>query len=380
MSIARALISIVGLAFVLWVLPVRDVCRDPARPDLGSAPLSRAESGCVIHGARGDRRLDAAQCAALRCQPGLVTTLSQARVGVVLGLSLLPFLSAIVWSARWRTLLGIAGRPPPLRRVWRITVESQAAGVLLPGSLGGDALRIAWAAADGTPLAVVVGSVLLDRAIGLTMLALTAGALGLSLGAVSAGPLAWALAGIPVSFAGGLLLLRSRLLAPEAPLVRAVLRGRVGAALLPLVTYVQTPGAPRAIGRALALGAVSGVYQLGLIRGIIYALHAVPTREVSVYVGTAMSFVVFAIPALPGAWGTGDAAFVFFLAPAGLDATVAFGTSMVFRLFWYVQAAFGALVGLLPAARPARRAASVHDAPSREPGPHDERALPRSHP
>ncbi len=370
-GLIKAAISLAALVVVVWVLPMRDVCVDPAHPDGGRSPLSRTESGCVLHASSGDRALDVAACASLSCRPGLRTTLAQARLGVVFALGLLPFVSSVVWSMRWRTLLGIGGKPPPLWNVWRITMESQAGGVLLPGSVGGDALRVAWATADGTPLGVVLGSVALDRAIGLTMLTLTAAALALGMGGLSAGPLAWALAGVPSCFLGGVLLLRSRLLGPDAAILKLVLRGAAGRALRPMLDYVRADGAPRAIGAAMALGLVLSVYQLGLIRGLVYALGATPTNELQVYVGTAMAFVVYALPALPGAWGTGDAAFVFFFAPAGLDAGVAFGTSMLYRLFWYSQALTGALVGLFASVRP--------KAAGRDPAA-DPPLPPRSHP
>jgi hypothetical protein len=37
-----------------------------------------------------------------------------------------------------------------------------------------------------------------------------------------------------------------------------------------------------------------------------------------IYLGTAMAFIVSAIPALPGGWGTADAAYVFFFALGGV--------------------------------------------------------------
>jgi hypothetical protein len=87
--------------------------------------------------------------------------------------------------------------------------------------------------------------------------------------------------------------------------------------------------------------------QLGVIRGIIAALGGAPSAERWVYMGTTMTFIVGSIPALPGGWGTSDAAFVFFLGKAGLAASIALAVGLLFRLFWYSSGGVGALLYLL---------------------------------
>jgi uncharacterized protein (TIRG00374 family) len=57
-----------------------------------------------------------------------------------------------------------------------------------------------------------------------------------------------------------------------------------------------------------------------------------------------MSFIVTALPTLPGAWGTGDAAYVFFLGRAGVEPSAALAVCLLYRLFWYVSAAIGAVL------------------------------------
>jgi len=63
-----------------------------------------------------------------------------------------------------------------------------------------------------------------------------------------------------------------------------------------------------------------------------------------VYVGTAMAFIVSAVPALPGGWGTADAAYVFFFGLAGLAPGVALAVCLMFRFFWYLSAVAGAIL------------------------------------
>ncbi len=65
-----------------------------------------------------------------------------------------------------------------------------------------------------------------------------------------------------------------------------------------------------------------------------------------VYMGTAMTFMVAAIPALPGAWGTADAAFVYFLAKAGIGPDTAFAVSLLYRSLWYLSGMIGACLHL----------------------------------
>jgi uncharacterized membrane protein YbhN (UPF0104 family) len=65
-----------------------------------------------------------------------------------------------------------------------------------------------------------------------------------------------------------------------------------------------------------------------------------------VFIGAAMAFMVGAIPALPGGWGTSDAAFVFFFAFAGIPPVVALGSCLLYRAFWYLSGLIGAVLRL----------------------------------
>jgi uncharacterized membrane protein YbhN (UPF0104 family) len=53
-----------------------------------------------------------------------------------------------------------------------------------------------------------------------------------------------------------------------------------------------------------------------------------------------------ALPALPGGWGTADAAYVFFFGLAGLRPGLALAVCLLYRLFWYISAAVGAVLQL----------------------------------
>ncbi|HEX3770424.1 MAG TPA: lysylphosphatidylglycerol synthase domain-containing protein, partial [Polyangiaceae bacterium] len=135
-------LAIAALSFVAWMVPVRDQCWDPGAPKSTRAAVTREAGGCVLHLKTGDVAIGAPACAQLKCEPGVVSTFAQLRVSLALGLFGLYVLAQLVWAARWRALLSFAGIDLPLFNVWRIITEAQAGGILLPGGVGGDALRV----------------------------------------------------------------------------------------------------------------------------------------------------------------------------------------------------------------------------------------------
>jgi uncharacterized membrane protein YbhN (UPF0104 family) len=340
-------LAVAALTFVAWIIPVRDRCWDPRAPTSTRAAVSRDPSGCVLHLGTGDTRIGQSECAQLKCEPGVISTFTRARPEVLAALMALYALGTLAWAARWRALLGFAGVDLPLSQVWRVSIEAQAGGVLLPGGIGGDALRVAAVLGRPTrpdevraPAVIVVASVLLDRAVGLALVAALAAVLGVASGGIGAGPLAAVLGAVPIALVVGLFVLRSSTL----PRTRWLHEGRVGSVVGPLLAYVGSPRAPGAIARAAALSVVVAATQFGVIRGLVWALGGTPTRETWVYVGTAMAFIVAAVPALPGAWGTADAAYVFFFGLAGIGSPVALAVSLVYRVFWYVTGVVGAIL------------------------------------
>jgi glycosyltransferase 2 family protein len=344
-------LALVALAFVAYAVPLRDRCEDPAAPaatagtKAARVPLSRHRDGCVLHRPEGDRSLKASECAALTCEPGLVSTLADARLGLVAALLAMYLLGTLVWAARWRALLALAKVPLGLLETWRITLEAQAGGIVLPGGIGGDALRVGFVAQRGASLPVVIAAVLLDRAIGLVTLAGLAAAFAAT--TVTGGDvpalLLVVLAAIPVAFVAGLSLLRWRPVA-RAPFFAA---GPLARVARPVLEYLGEPGAPRAILTGLGLSLVVSATQFAALRGLVAALGGTPTSELWIYVGTTMAFIVAAIPALPGGWGTSDLAYVTLFAKAGLAPSLALGVSLLYRLFWYASGGVGAVLYLL---------------------------------
>ena len=351
---ARGVVSIAvalaAFAFVVRVVPFRERCAEPGAPSTKLA-IERDDDGCTLRGPEPPRHLSKRACEALACEPGLTSTMARAKPLTLVALLAVYLAATFAWAVRWFLLVRLGGLQLSVVRVWRVTLEAQAGGILLPGGVGGDALRVGAAVGHGAPPSVVFASVVLDRVIGLITLAGTAAAISLSVTGLAPGNGATtlALAAFPVAFVLGLALVRAigrsawlqdRLASPPA---RA--RGLVSFAR-PAIEYILSAGALRAIGSALLASFVVSLLQLGVVRGIIAALGVVPVAEGWVYLGTAMTFMIAAVPALPGAWGTADAAFVFFLARAGIQSETAFAVSLLYRSLWYLSGMIGACLHL----------------------------------
>jgi uncharacterized membrane protein YbhN (UPF0104 family) len=192
------------------------------------------------------------------------------------------------------------------------------------------------------PASIVVASAFLDRALGLSVIAGVAALLGVVFGGLSAGPLTVALSASPVAFVAGLVLLRW----PTSRGLQWLPTRRLDRWMGPVLAYMRDPRAPGAIAVAGTLSLVVAAIQLGVIRGLVFALGGAPTQEKWVYVGTAMALIVSAVPALPGGWGTADAAYVFFFGLAGLRPGLALAVCLLYRLFWYILGAVGAILQL----------------------------------
>jgi uncharacterized protein (TIRG00374 family) len=345
-------LAIAALLFVAWVVPLRDRCWDARAPASTKTSVSRDDAGCVLHLESGDVRISPAECGRLQCEPGVGSALVHARLGIVAALLGLYAVGTLAWAARWRALLDFADIDLSLKEVWRVSVEAQAGGILLPGGIGGDALRIAAVVSKTTRSgarasgAIVVASVLLARAVGLSVVAGLAASLGFAFGKLQAGPLTLVLAAIPIAVFLGLLMLRY-VKVERFAWVAWLMRGRVGRTVDPMLAYLRDPRALRAVLVAVGLSVAVAATQLATIRGLVFALGDHPVgNEKWIYVGTAMAFIVAAVPALPGGWGTADAAYVFFFGLAGLSAATALAVCLVYRLFWYLCGVVGAVLYL----------------------------------
>lgn len=306
----KALVAALALAFVVWVVPIRDRCAPPPG------------GGAVV------------------CEPGLASTVLHANLPLLGALFAIYMAGSLAWAARWRALLGLAGVPLPLLSAWRITLEAQAGGILLPGGVAGDALRVTYAKgrAPKADVAKIVASVFADRVVGLVTLAFLATAVALPTLGRGLGAFFHVVAAIPLCAGLGWIILRRPGLA-QRPIFS---RGIVGRVVRPMLEYAGSKDGPRALGTGLLYSLLVSLAQLVVIRLLVAALGVRPDHEAWVYIGTTLGMMVAALPLAPGAWGTADAAYVFFLGQAGVPASVALSTCLVYRMYWYASGLVGA--------------------------------------
>lgn len=302
---APPLVALAALAFVVWMVPLRD------------------------------------RCTSAGCEDGLLTSLRRSNVPLLLVLFAVYLAGSLAWAARWRALLALAGVRLSLRETWRITLEAQAGGILLPGGVAGDALRVAYVRSRSpqAPLPKIVASIFADRVLGLVTLAALATVAALGSGGKHIGPLLPLLAAIPVAAVLGWLVIRQPAIARSRFVNAPGLRARV---VQPMLEYTSNPAGPRAIAEGLLLSLLVSGVQLLVVRGLVGALGVTPDHEAWVYVGTTFGMIVAAIPLAPGAWGTADAAYVVFLGHAGIAPSAAAAVCLLYRVFWYASGLIGA--------------------------------------
>ncbi len=306
--VATTFIAIASIVFVAWMVPLRDRCT----PD--------------------------------GCEPGLFSTLRQTNVPLLVALFGLYLAGSLAWAARWRALLGVADVKLSLREAWRITLEAQAGGILLPGGIAGDALRVAHvhARAPQVVLPKVLASILADRVIGLVTLASLAAACAFAFpGAQRETSLV--LAAMPAAALLGWILVRR----PEVARSRLVSGSKLGTRLLlPMLEYAASVRGPSAMRQGLLLSLLVSGVQLVVVRGLIAVLGVRPEHEALVYVGTTFGMIVAALPIAPGSWGTAEAAYVLFLGQAGIPPSAAAAVCLLYRIFWYASGLVGAVSAL----------------------------------
>ena len=116
--------------------------------------------------------------------------------------------------------------------------------------------------------------------------------------------------------------------------------------LKPMVEYTAHERGPKTLAKGVLLSLVVSAVQLIIIRILVGALGSAPRSEAGLYVGTTFGMIVAAIPAIPGGWGTADAAYVVFLGRAGVTAQAAAAACLLYRIFWYVSGLLGAISAL----------------------------------
>ena len=269
--------------------------------------------------------------------------LRQAQPGWLLAGLAAAIASNIVSALRWRALARWLGADMNVRDASRWYFQAIGLNALLPGAvLGGDVYRAVVLKRAGQDTLASSWSVVLDRVSGLWMLC-AIGGLGAAACAPQLAPVLRLPQGAFVALMLGGTALWLLLLLALPWLLR---RGRV-AWLAPLRSAIARPDfLKQLLWQAIASAAVQVLSAAALAAGGL---------ALSVHIGWAAwafaiapVFLMAALPASVGGWGTREAAAVAALAPLGVPAAAAVGTGVIYGLYQLVQGAMGALAFGLP--------------------------------
>ena len=249
----------------------------------------------------------------------------------LVGATGLVLLDRTLMAYRWMALLGTEGRPP-FRRVLRIFFESSFIGSFLPGSVGGDAAR-AWSLSrDGVSGSRSVASVLMDRLLGVIAI-LGSAIVGLALvpSALDDRAVRWSVALASIGCALALAVVFSRrvdrwarqLLPPRAAGHPIESLRRLLGALQDYRARTSVLVSVMAASGAVQLLRVAQAWMLGRGLGL-----TVPFEVYLAYIPIIL--LVMLLPITVSGLGTGNAAFVWLFAQAGVAAPDAFALSILF--------------------------------------------------
>lgn len=292
-------------------------------------------NGAVIHRFEGDER------ARIVLRVGLLSTLRELHLGFWALALLLYFTAVSLTTFRWWLLLRATELPQPWPRAFRLAFMGFFFNNVVPGQTGGDLVRAYYIARENKPRRTdAVATVLVDRLLGITALALIAAVV------IPTNPELYG-KGARVIY-GFLFLLALASLVFFSKRLRRFLRLDVMLKRLPfrelfheidrsffLYRYRKTSlAACLVLSFVVHLLIISGLGVLG--RGLAV------DQPFTVYLANVpIIFILSSLPITPAGWGVGELLFVFFFGAAGVAPVKAMALSLIFR----VNAALLSLLG-----------------------------------
>lgn len=266
-------------------------------------------------------------------------------------------LQTIVSAHRWRRAARATGIRLRTRTALRALLVANGLGQALPASIGTDAARLALVRRPDRPVAALVSGVVLDRAAGLTGLAIAAAAalallphIGVHAEAAPEFgllPLAAAVIGLAPVLAAALLARRRPTRYPDAPAAtrKARLAAGAGRVLDDLARLGRRPRlAWRLLAPTLVVHALTGLAFWAVTRALGLGLDPLAGIALGILLATAAT-----LPIAIAGWGVREGAAVTLLPLAGLSAADAFAVSIAFGLMLLAAGIAGLAAWLLPA-------------------------------
>jgi glycosyltransferase 2 family protein len=272
-------------------------------------------------------------------QPALVVEHARtASPGPLLAAVLLVIVDRTLMASRWLWLLGPFTRRPGgghtvgLGTVLHVFFVSTFVGTFLPASIGNDAVRATAMTRAGVPMADAVGSIFMDRVLGILSLLIMAVAglwLARELPAREA-----VLAALAVTALGcgavAAAVFSTRVAARLTALLRRLPWPRVHRVGTAVLEAVQRYAAHHRI-LAVVTAASVGVQVLRVLQAWCLGLGLGLAAPLSAYFAfVPLVLLVMLLPITVNGLGTSQAAFVLFFAAAGVAAPGAFALSVLF--------------------------------------------------
>lgn len=243
----------------------------------------------------------------------------------------------LLMSYKWRLLLVAQGARLPLWECWGLYSLATLAGIVMPATIGGDVLRMAWLWRRGVPATRSVASIALERLIGAVVALATPAAALACLSAQLAGRaglrmvLAVVLAALALLVAGILLSFWQGILRPLA-----WLPGRLGrklaawleAAHASYVTYLSNPGTVAGFTLLTVLE-----YLLILVATYVVALaFRIEVGPIDFAAALSLAMLLARLPIAIDGLGVFEGSLIGLLALAGVDPADSLALAIASRL------------------------------------------------
>jgi len=347
-NLAQVALSAAALAWVYRMVQFEDRYRvhGAERRDVAS---SRREGEEIVLVDRGgaETRFPAA---AVERRAGFLSLLERVNKGAWFALAAAFLLPFAVLALRWWILLRGHGFPVSYGRIFFVTYAGIFFNNLLPGGVGGDLTKAVLATAGEDRKAAIVGTVLLDRLIGLAVLIfLGAACLTPFVGSFGDRRIVFLVYGLAAAVVLAYLVYFN-------PLLRQVVGGR-----LPFrSTLGQLDGVFRSarerkglMARTAALSVVSQSIAILIIWGLARALGLNQTPLWQFFVFEPVIFIVTALPISVGGWGVQEYVYVLLFAGfGGMTREEAVALSILVKLSMLLVSVPGGVLFALGAARP----------------------------
>jgi len=274
---------------------------------------------------------------------GMISIMRNIDVPLFLVSFLFYFIASVVSVYRWYLLLRSAGLDVSLWLAFKLTFIGLFCNNFVPGLTGGDLIKAIYIARTcHREKATAVVTVLVDRGLGITGLALVAGAV-IPFNWAKFSTLAWPIYGFLIAVFGGSCLFFSKR-------VRRAIKLNTLLQRLPFTKVLQEIDSSIYVYKSklgtlfLSLGLsvmmhvliLSGVAVIGRALGILIPFYFY-------YSLVPLALIVQSLPIAPQGWGVGEFAFVFLFATVGVSSEQALALSLCFRVVMMTASLLGGL-------------------------------------